>query len=174
MALVGPDTQWTCWKSTNCLLALLIIDLVLFRDNQSIRRPRLRQFGSVKLLNWKNPSLHDSSLSHPLKALMVLTSPWNSLKWQAFPLAIHCTVDTMSYLEYRTVKIFGGKKAWWIRTVGSLVEKTLVFGELKSICIGNVMEIVKISDKTWLNAVIYQICQSFFTANVFYCTVTVD
>ena len=37
-----------------------------------------------------------------------------------------------------------------------------------SICIGNVMEIVKIGKKTWQNAVIHQ---SFFTANVFYCTV---
>ena len=42
------------------------------------------------------------------------------------------------------------------------------FGELKSICIGNVMEIVKIGKKTWRIAVI---CQSIFTANVFYCTV---
>ena len=35
------------------------------------------------------------------------------------------------------------------------------FGELKSISIGNVMEIVKIGDKTWQNAVILQIHQSF-------------
>ena len=34
------------------------------------------------------------------------------------------------------------KKFWRITTVGSLAEKTL-----KSICIGNVMEIVKIGDK---------------------------
>ena len=34
------------------------------------------------------------------------------------------------------------------------------------------MEIVKIGDKTWQKAVIHQIRQSFFTANVFYCTVS--
>ena len=39
-----------------------------------------------------------------------------------------------------------------------------IFGELKSICIGNVMEIVKIA-KTWWIAVIHQ---SFFTTKVFY------
>ena len=44
-------------------------------------------------------------------------------------------------------------------------------GELKSICIGNVMEIVKIGEKTWQIAVICLICQSFFITNVFYCTV---
>ena len=45
---------------------------------------------------------------------------------------------------YRTVKILSlaVKNFWRIRTVGSLAEKTL-----KSICIENVMEIVKIGDK---------------------------
>ena len=33
------------------------------------------------------------------------------------------------------------------------------------------MEIVKIAKKTWRNAVICQICQKFFTVNVFYCMV---
>ena len=33
------------------------------------------------------------------------------------------------------------------------------------------MEIMKIGNKTWRNAVIHQICWSFFTTNVFYCTV---
>ena len=33
------------------------------------------------------------------------------------------------------------------------------------------MEIMKIGVKTWQIAIIRQICQSFFTANVFYCTV---
>ena len=33
------------------------------------------------------------------------------------------------------------------------------------------MEFVKIGQKTWLIAVIRQICQSFFTAKVFYCMV---
>ena len=33
------------------------------------------------------------------------------------------------------------------------------------------LETVKIGEKTWLNAVICQIHQSFFPANVFYCTV---
>ena len=42
------------------------------------------------------------------------------------------------------------------------------FGELKSICIRNVMEIVKIGENTWQNAVNQQ---CFFTANVFYCRV---
>ena len=46
---------------------------------------------------------------------------------------------------YHVVKNFGGKKLGWIRTVRSLVEKN--FGELKFICIGNVMEIVKIGKK---------------------------
>ena len=45
---------------------------------------------------------------------------------------------------YHTVKNFGGKKLWRIRTVGSLVEN---LGKLKSIYIGNVMEIVKIGKK---------------------------
>ena len=49
-------------------------------------------------------------------------------------------------------------------TVESLVEKS--FGELKSICKENVMEIIKISKKTWQNAVICQMHQSFFTTNV--------
>ena len=34
------------------------------------------------------------------------------------------------------------------------------------------MEIIKIGEKTWQNAVIHQIHQSFFTANGFYCAVT--
>ena len=52
------------------------------------------------------------------------------------------------------VKSFGSKKLWRIRTGGSLVEKT--FGNLKSICLGNVMEIVKIDEKTWQVVVIHQ------------------
>ena len=41
------------------------------------------------------------------------------------------------------------------------------FGELKSICIENVMEIMKIGYKTWRNAVIHQTHRNFFIANVF-------
>ena len=48
------------------------------------------------------------------------------------------------------------------------------FGELKSICIENVMKIMKLGDKTWQNAVISQIRPSFFTANVFHCTVCIN
>ena len=44
--------------------------------------------------------------------------------------------------RYRTAKNFGGKKPWRIRTVGRN------FDELKSICIGNVMEIVNIGKNT--------------------------
>ena len=51
---------------------------------------------------------------------------------------VYCSV-----FNYRVVKNFGGKKVWRIGTVGNLVEK---FGELKSICIGNVMETVKIGE----------------------------
>ena len=58
------------------------------------------------------------------------------------------------------------KKLWWIRTVGSLAETTLV-NRNPFACNGNVMEIVKIDEKTWCNAVIPQ---SFFITNVFYCT----
>ena len=47
--------------------------------------------------------------------------------------------------HYRIVKTFGGKKGWRIRTIGSVAEKR--YGELKSICIGNVMEIMKIGKK---------------------------
>ena len=39
------------------------------------------------------------------------------------------------------------------------------FGKLKSIYIGNVMEIVTIGKKTWYITVIPQIGQNFFTAN---------
>ena len=68
------------------------------------------------------------------------------------------------------------KKHWWSKT---LVNKDCRkfggknFGKLKSICIGNVMEIVKIGKKTWRIAIIHQICQSFFTAKVFYFTVAI-
>ena len=58
---------------------------------------------------------------------------------------------------YCIVKTFGSKEVWRIRTVGSLAEKN---GELKSTCIGYVMEIVKIGEKTWRNGVIHQIYQS--------------
>ena len=42
-------------------------------------------------------------------------------------------------------------------------------GELKSTCIGNVMEIVKTDEKTWQNvhAVIHQIHQSFLSPMFF-------
>ena len=70
---------------------------------------------------------------------------------------INMAVEICVVIPYR--KIFGGIKVWRIKTVGSLAEKN--FGELKSICIGNVMEIVKIGDKTWQNAVICQIRQFF-------------
>ena len=53
--------------------------------------------------------------------------------------ARHAVNDVMLY---RIVKNFGSKKVWRIRTVGSLAEKN--FGKLKSTCIGNVMDIVKI------------------------------
>ena len=58
-------------------------------------------------------------------------------------------------LAYRDSRKFGGKN----------------FGELKSICIGNVKEIVKIGEKTWQIGVIHQILQSFLSINVFHCTV---
>ena len=48
-------------------------------------------------------------------------------------------------LAYRTVKNIGSKQLWQIRNVGSLAEK--IFGKLKSIGIGNVIEIVKIGKK---------------------------
>ena len=63
---------------------------------------------------------------------------------------------------------FGNKKNWQMRTVGSLVEN---FNKLKSICIGNVMEIVKIGKKTWRIFVICQIHKRFFDRQCFYCTV---
>ena len=43
-------------------------------------------------------------------------------------------------------------------------------GELKSISIGNVMEILKISENSWQIAVICQIRQSFYY-QCYYCTV---
>ena len=39
--------------------------------------------------------------------------------------------------------------------------------ELKCNCIGNIMEIVKIDEKTWQNAVIHQIHQSFLSLMFF-------
>ena len=70
---------------------------------------------------------------------------------------------------YRTVKDFGVKKTLANKDCRKLDGKG--FGELKSICVRSVMEIVKIGEKTWQIAVIHHICQSFFTANVFYCMV---
>ena len=49
----------------------------------------------------------------------------------------YCSYHRFPLDVYHIVKNFGGKK----------------FGELKFICIGNVMEIVKIGEKTWQNAV---------------------
>ena len=46
---------------------------------------------------------------------------------------------TQHTLTYRTVKNFGGKIVWRIRTVGSLVEK---LWRIEVHYIGNVMEIV--------------------------------
>ena len=44
------------------------------------------------------------------------------------------------------------------------------FGKLKkSICIGNIIGIVKVGKETWQDSVIRQIRQSIFTANVVYC-----
>ena len=63
-------------------------------------------------------------------------SIWKKRVWQIHP---------ELQIVYHTVKTFGGKN----------------FGELKSICIGNVMEIVKIGEKSWQNAVICQIHQVF-------------
>ena len=36
------------------------------------------------------------------------------------------------------------------------------------------MEIMKIGNKTWLNAVIHQVRPSFFSANVFHCMVCIN
>ena len=66
-------------------------------------------------------------------------------------------------------KNLGGKKVWQVRTVGSLAEKS--FGELKSICIGNVIEIVKIG-KTLANCYLPN-PPKFLTTKVFYCTVAI-
>ena len=57
-----------------------------------------------------------------------------------------------------------GKKPWWKQSLankitGSLAGETC--GKLKSTCLENVMEIVKIGKKAWWIAVIRQICQSF-------------
>ena len=67
---------------------------------------------------------------------------------------------------YHTVKNLGSQKLWGISTVGSLAKK---LGELMSICIGNVMEIVKIGKRTWQIAVI---CQIRLTTKIFDCAVT--
>ena len=82
-----------------------------------------------------------------------------------FPKSCHIYTPNTSNCNVLYSKNFGGTKVWQIWTVGNLVEN---FGKLKYICIGNVMEIMKIGDKTWRNAVIRQ---SFLTANVFYCIV---
>ena len=71
--------------------------------------------------------------------------------------------------EYRIVKNFSSKQVCRIKTIGSLVEKNV--GELKSICIGNVMEIVKIGEKNLANCCNLTNSPNFFTANVFYCMV---
>ena len=68
---------------------------------------------------------------------------------------------------YRIVKNFGGESSLVNKDCRKFGGKN--FSKLKSICIGNVMEIVKTGEKIWQITVIHQICQSIFTANVFYC-----
>ena len=63
----------------------------------------------------------------------------DSIKLQVYDLLEYLFINHILYN-----KNFGGKKVWRISAVGSLVEK---FGELKSICIRNAMEIVKIDEK---------------------------
>ena len=59
----------------------------------------------------------------------------------------------LHYNIYQTVKKFGSKKNLANKDCRKFGRKS--FGKLKSICIGNVMEIVKIDKKTWQNAAIH-------------------
>ena len=55
-------------------------------------------------------------------------------------------------MMYRIVRMFDYQKVWQLKIIGSLAEN---FGKLKSICIGNVMDILKLV-KTWRIDVIHQ------------------
>ena len=66
-------------------------------------------------------------------------------------------------------KNFGGKKVCRIRTVGKVWQKN--FGELKFICVGDVMEIVKTGKNNLENCCNSPNSLQSFTANVFYCMV---
>ena len=66
----------------------------------------------------------------------------------------------VSYTSCHIMKNFGSKKVWWMRTVGSLAEKTLAnWSNFEVHLHGNVMKMVKkLMKKIWQIAVI---CPSF-------------
>ena len=72
---------------------------------------------------------------------------------------------------YCTVKNFGGKKLWRIRTVVSLVEK---LWQIEVHLHREFMEIMKIGKNLGKMLYFAKFAKVFFTANVFYCMLDAD
>ena len=103
------------------------------------------QFIIVSIL--KLPHLyHDAISSCSLSCyLNTLSSNYSVIyrktfdNYQCIEICVYLSLLNSNTIPYR--KNFGDIKVWRIRTVGSFLEKN--FGKVKSICIGDVMKIVK-------------------------------